>query len=98
MDSREQCRLDYRRRSLRIRKREWYGELHGSRERRRQPHGTITVAGQTFTVTQGGGQPVVVGMSPASGTGSSGLFTFNFSDPDGFSDLNILNVLISQCH
>ncbi|MEZ5352868.1 MAG: BACON domain-containing carbohydrate-binding protein [Bryobacteraceae bacterium] len=59
--------------------------------------GTITVAEANFTVTQGGaGEPVVVGMSPASGTGSSGLFTFNFSDPDGFADLNILNVLISN--
>ncbi|MEZ5352871.1 MAG: hypothetical protein R2762_09565 [Bryobacteraceae bacterium] len=35
--------------------------------------GTITVAEANFTVTQGGaGEPVVVGMSPASGTGSSG--------------------------
>ncbi len=33
---------------------------------------------------------------PTSGTGSSGLFTFNFSDPDGFADLNILNVLINN--
>ncbi|MEZ5351926.1 MAG: BACON domain-containing carbohydrate-binding protein [Bryobacteraceae bacterium] len=60
--------------------------------------GTLTVAGLTFTVSQAGnaGPPAIAGVSPASGTGASGVFAFSFTDPDGFADLHILNVLINN--
>ncbi|MEZ5403726.1 MAG: BACON domain-containing carbohydrate-binding protein [Bryobacteraceae bacterium] len=60
--------------------------------------GTLTIAGIAFTVSQAGnaGIDVPPGVTPASGAGTSGLFTFTFSDPDGFADLNILNVLIND--
>ncbi|MEZ5352869.1 MAG: BACON domain-containing carbohydrate-binding protein [Bryobacteraceae bacterium] len=59
--------------------------------------GTITIAGQTFTLNQAAlGVPIVQGMAPTSGTGSSGKFTFNFSDSDSYGDLKILNVLVNN--
>jgi streptogramin lyase len=36
-----------------------------------------------------------VGVSPASGSGLSQTFTFTFNDPAGFSDLYVLDVLVS---
>jgi hypothetical protein len=34
--------------------------------------------------------------SPAAGSGSSRVFTFTFSDPNGWQDLNVVNVLIND--
>jgi uncharacterized repeat protein (TIGR01451 family) len=42
------------------------------------------------------GQPVVVGSVPASGTGSSQTFTFQFSHPFGYQNLGVVNVLINK--
>ncbi|MEZ5351925.1 MAG: BACON domain-containing carbohydrate-binding protein [Bryobacteraceae bacterium] len=64
--------------------------------------GTISIAGQTFTVTQQAGGvgglalPAVGVPNPSSGSGMSGVFQFPFSDGDGAADLNILNVLINN--
>jgi len=40
--------------------------------------------------------PVTVGGQPASGTGSNQAFTFQFSHPDGYLDLGVVNVLINN--
>lgn len=34
--------------------------------------------------------------NPAAGSGSPQTFTFTFSDPDGYQDLNVLNILIND--
>lgn len=39
--------------------------------------------------------PVVVGGSPASGSGASQMFTFQFSDPAGYQSFGVVNVLIN---
>jgi hypothetical protein len=45
--------------------------------------------------TAGANQPSVTSMSPASGSGVSQTFTFNFSDPSGYANLDVINVLIN---
>ncbi len=40
--------------------------------------------------------PSVTGLSPLVSAGPSQSYTFQFSDPDGWQDLNILNVLINS--
>ena len=58
---------------------------------------TLTVAGQTFTVTQDGTQLPMPGVpSPAVGSGSSQTFTFTFTDPNGYADLAVLDILINN--
>ena len=53
-----------------------------------QPLGSWNVPGAvTF--------PAVIGVSPASGAGSSQAFTFTFSDTKGAQDLGILDILIN---
>jgi len=42
-----------------------------------------------------GSGPVVVSQSPQSGTGAGQIFTFNFNDTDGYTSLNVLNVLVN---
>jgi uncharacterized repeat protein (TIGR01451 family) len=42
------------------------------------------------------GSPVVVGGSPPSGAGASQTFTFQFSDPNGYQNLGVVNVLINN--
>jgi RHS repeat-associated protein len=43
-----------------------------------------------------GQTPAAVGMSPATGSGLTGTFAFTFSDGDGVSDLNVLNILVNS--
>jgi len=57
--------------------------------------GTLTVAGQTVTITQQA-QPTVTSLSPVSGSGANHTIVFTFTDPDGYQDLRILNVLINN--
>jgi len=42
------------------------------------------------------GVPVAVTDQPASGTGGNQAFTFQFSHPDGYQDLGVVNVLINN--
>jgi len=42
------------------------------------------------------GSPVAVGGTPASGTGSTANFTFQFSDPSGYQNLSVVNVLMNN--
>jgi len=42
------------------------------------------------------GVPVTVGNQPASGAGSNQAFTFQFSHPDGYLSLGVVNVLINK--
>ncbi|MEZ5402619.1 MAG: BACON domain-containing carbohydrate-binding protein [Bryobacteraceae bacterium] len=63
--------------------------------------GTLTIAGQTFTVTQAAPPPPasfpsVGAMTPASGNTAAGTFSFTFSDPDGAADLNVINLLVND--
>jgi hypothetical protein len=56
------------------------------------------VRAQVFTVNQAGstpGMPTVVDMSPRSASGLSQTYQFTFSDPDGWQDLTVVNVLIN---
>ncbi|HXG32426.1 MAG TPA: CARDB domain-containing protein [Bryobacteraceae bacterium] len=39
--------------------------------------------------------PVAVSATPAAGTGTSQIFQFTFSDPDGWNDLAVVNILIN---
>lgn len=64
--------------------------------------GTISIAGQTFTVTQsgiGGGSTFMPNAgvpSPSSGSGTSETISFTFNDGNGASDLAVLNVLVNN--
>jgi len=62
--------------------------------------GTITIGGQTFTLTQAGGTtgpPQANTLAnPPGGTGDVQTFTFTVSDPKGAQALNIINVLINN--
>jgi serine protease AprX len=51
----------------------------------------------SFVVAGGGNSapPVANQVSPASGTGSSQVFTFTFSDPNGWQNLSVVNVLVN---
>lgn len=40
--------------------------------------------------------PRVLSLSPASGSGVTGTFVFDFEDPDGAGDLSVLNVLVNS--
>ena len=59
--------------------------------------GTLTVAGQTFTVTQAAPVVVITNVSatPSSGSGSVQTFGFLFSDSNGFTDLSTIYMLIN---
>lgn len=66
-----------------------------------QRTGTITAGGQTFTLNQAA--PAVgpqvsqaVAVSPAEGSGYNQIFTFTFSDPQGFQDLDVMNIVINS--
>ncbi|MEZ5352265.1 MAG: chitobiase/beta-hexosaminidase C-terminal domain-containing protein [Bryobacteraceae bacterium] len=41
-------------------------------------------------------KPANSGLTPTSGSGASGLFVARFQDPDGFADLDVMNVLINR--
>jgi len=59
--------------------------------------GTLTVAGQTYTITQQGqAGPSPVSMSPVSGGGISQSFVYTFFDPDSWQDLGVVNILINN--
>lgn len=50
----------------------------------------------SFVVAGGGNSaPAANQVSPASGTGGSQVFTFTFSDPDGWQNLSVVNVLVN---
>lgn len=55
-------------------------------------------ASTSFVVLAGvsGGAPVAVGGTPASGTGSNQTFTFQFSHPSGYQNLDVVNILINN--
>jgi hypothetical protein len=57
--------------------------------------GTLEIAGRSVTVTQLGTAPVPGQASPASGGGGSQVFTFTFSDPNGWQDPDVVNVLVN---
>jgi len=50
----------------------------------------------TFSVPGFSTFPAVGGVSPASGGGPNGTFTFTFSDTKGFQDLGVVNILINS--
>jgi len=52
----------------------------------------LTVAGQSFTITQG---LSAVGVTPAAGSGLSQVFTLQFSDPAGYQNIGVVNLLIA---
>jgi hypothetical protein len=58
--------------------------------------GTLTIAGQTFTVNQAAPTLAPASVSPAAGSALSQTFTFTFTDQAGFSDLSVLDVLIND--
>ena len=53
-----------------------------------QRNGYIAVQRQSTKISQSGGGPSVVRLSPSAGTGESGQFTFYFEDPAGFADIS----------
>ena len=59
--------------------------------------GTLTIAGKTFTITQQGvNVPSPVSLDSLSGSGATHTFVFTFSDPNGWQDLGVLNVMINS--
>jgi len=50
----------------------------------------------TFDPATGGGAPSVITMSPQSGSSVVQTFTFTFRDPDGYANLDVVNVLINN--
>ena len=50
----------------------------------------------SIVLQQGGGPPTAVSSSPSSGTGNSSSFVFRFSDPAGYQNLGVVNVLINK--
>lgn len=62
--------------------------------------GTIQIASQIFQVTQSASvssnTPSVVSLNPVVSTGATQTYTFQFSDPDGYQDLGVMNVLINR--
>lgn len=53
----------------------------------------LSIAGQTFTITQG---LSAMGVTPAAGSGLSQVFTMQFSNPSGYQNLGVINVLIAN--
>lgn len=60
--------------------------------------GTITIAGQPFTITQAaaGSTPSADSVSPAYSGGASQILVAQFTDADGYQDLDVINVLINN--
>jgi len=63
--------------------------------------GTLTVAGNAYTVTQSGSPspvpaPTPAGVGPGAGSGSTQTFTFTFEDSNGYTDFSVVNVLINS--
>jgi hypothetical protein len=61
--------------------------------------GTITAGGKTFAVNQAGtggaAGPRAVAIDPGASSGSSGTYTFSFSDSSGWQGINVANILIN---
>ncbi|MEO8025437.1 MAG: BACON domain-containing carbohydrate-binding protein [Bryobacteraceae bacterium] len=61
--------------------------------------GSMTIAGNVFTVTQSGttanSVPTVSTLNPTAGSGSGQLFSMQFSDSAGYQALGVVNVLIN---
>jgi hypothetical protein len=58
--------------------------------------GTLTIAGQTFTVNQAAPTLAPTGVSPGEGSALSQTFAFTFTDRAGFADLSVVDVLINN--
>jgi hypothetical protein len=62
--------------------------------------GTINIGGKTFTVNQAGtgtvSSPQVLSVDPASGNWAGGSYTFTFSHPSGWQNINVANILINK--
>jgi len=58
--------------------------------------GTIAIAGQTYTVNQAEGAARTGGANPSAGSALNQTLTFTFSDPTGWQNLGIVNVLIDN--
>ena len=62
--------------------------------------GSITIGDETFVVSQqaapSGNVPWTLPPSPASGSGPSATFTFNFFDNNGATNLDVVNVLVNN--
>ncbi|HEY1754001.1 MAG TPA: hypothetical protein VGG72_01300 [Bryobacteraceae bacterium] len=57
---------------------------------------TPSAAVWTFTTSNAIAPPSPAGVSPAAGTGTTQTFTFSFTDPNGFADLSVLDILIDN--
>jgi len=55
--------------------------------------GAVTSGGVGFTIQSG---PAATAVSPGAGNGASQAFTFTFSDPSGYQNLGVLDVLINN--
>ena len=55
--------------------------------------GAVTSGGVGFTIQSG---PAATAVSPDTGNGASQAFTFTFSDPSGYQNLGVLDVLINN--
>jgi uncharacterized repeat protein (TIGR01451 family) len=55
--------------------------------------GAVTSGGVGFTIQSG---PEATAVSPGAGNGASQTFTFTFSDPAGYQNLGVLDVLINN--
>jgi hypothetical protein len=63
--------------------------------------GTITIGGQTYTVTESGSPapapaPAPAGVGPGAGSGWAQTFTFTFEDSNGYADFSVVDVLINS--
>src|SRR5262249_9483845 len=56
--------------------------------------GTLDIAGNSFTITEG--QPEVSSNNSVSGARVAHTFSFTFTDPDGWQDFGVVNVLINR--
>ena len=50
----------------------------------------------TSDTTSTTGVPTVVSMNPQTGSGIAQAFTFTFSDPNGYTDLDVVNILVNS--
>ena len=55
--------------------------------------GAVTSGGVGFTIQSG---PAATAVSPGAGNGASQTFTFTFSDPSGYQNLQVVDVLINN--
>ena len=58
--------------------------------------GTIALGGQTYTVNQAEGAARTESASPGAGSTMNQTLTFTFSDPTGWQNLGVVNILINN--